>query len=74
MKKTIGQKICVAVISELLGISEQQAWLRHVRGKKISPSWEIIGLELLKPPSKRKFPDAEPMEFEDDAEPLEFAN
>jgi hypothetical protein len=45
---TIGQRVCAAVVSHQLGISMERALKLYVRGRRIHPSWEAVGEELLK--------------------------
>ena len=45
---TIGQRILAAVISHQLGISMDRASEVYVRDRSIDPSWEMVGIELLK--------------------------
>jgi hypothetical protein len=52
-EKTIGQKIAVAVISELLGVSEQTAWTKYVRPLPIAGWWEQAGEKLLRQAAER---------------------
>jgi hypothetical protein len=48
MKENIGQRALAAVISHQLGISRDRALKIYVRGRHVDPSWEVVGMELLK--------------------------
>jgi hypothetical protein len=47
MKKTVGQQLLAAFISQQLGISRERAMKLYVRKHKIHPSWEALGVQLL---------------------------
>jgi len=47
MKETIGQRVLAAVLSHQLGISMDRAMKLYVRGRRVDPSWEAVGAELL---------------------------
>jgi hypothetical protein len=47
MKKTVGQQLLAAFISQQLGISRERAMKLYVRKHKIHPSWEALGVQFL---------------------------